>query len=50
MALSPEAETFINAEFIAAPMNNKGRLFKISKEKVRAASLKTEEIEEKGAK
>lgn len=50
LALSPEAETVINAEFIAAPMNNKGRLFKISKEKAGAARLKTEEIKEKGAK
>lgn len=46
LAFSPESESTINAEFIAAPMNNKGRLFKITKEKNGASVLNTE----KGAK
>lgn len=33
LAFNPEKESTTNAEFSAAPMDNKGRLFKISKEK-----------------
>lgn len=46
LAFSPESESTINAEFIAAPMNSKGRLFRITKEKNGAVVVN----ESKGAK
>lgn len=39
LLFNPEKESTTNAEFIAAPMDNKGRLFKISKEKTAPAVL-----------
>lgn len=40
LAFSPEKESTTNAEFIASPMDSKGRLFKLSKEKTVGSELK----------